>query len=144
MYRGRSEHNIDAKGRLSIPSRFNPADEGLFIVTNFGSCLSGYPLREWEKLEEKLANLPQFDKNVVAFQRYFVASASECTLDKQGRILIPPGLREGAGLEKECVVLGRLNKFEIWSKERWQQEFSNIEQSFDAITGDLSQMGIPL
>lgn len=148
LLRGRYEHTMDTKGRLTIPSRFkselNENQIDPYIVTNFGNCLSVYPMDQWIILEEKLAKLPQFDKSVIAFQRYFIASALECSLDKQGRILIPPYLRKIADIEKDCILLGRLNKFEIWAKEKWEKEFLELKNNFDDITLKMANSGIEL
>lgn len=149
MFRGRFEHTIDDKGRLAIPAKFRQdvlgdSDEGSVIVTNFDRCLSAYPLREWEALETKLASLPQFDPKVVAFQRYFISGATECPIDKAGRILIPQNLRQLAGIERDCIIAGQLKKFEIWSAENWQREFACIADQFGGITETMSGFGVTL
>lgn len=151
MLRGRFENSIDAKGRVSIPTKFksfltkndNDSTEP-FIITNFGQCLVVYAMEQWVEFEEKLAKLPQFDKSVVAFQRYFIASAMECQLDKQGRLLIPSHLRKTAGINKECIILGRLNKFEIWGKETWEKEFNSLTEDFHDISQKVADLGINL
>jgi MraZ protein len=105
MFRGQFEHAIDAKGRTSLPSRFRDvlgaASDLRLILTRavFDRCLHLYPLRGWEELEAKIADMPQFDPNVVAFRRMYLSAAVECELDKQGRILVPPSLREHAELQ---------------------------------------------
>ena len=127
MFRGHFEHAIDAKGRTSLPSRFRDvlvaADEIRLVVTPalFDPCLHAYPIRAWEELEAKIAKLPQFDANVVAFRRRYVSAAVECELDKQGRILVPPSLRDHAGLVKDVLWAGMGTTAELWSKDRWTQ-----------------------
>ena len=127
MFRGHFEHAIDAKGRTSLPSRFrdvlSAANDLRLVVTPalFDPCLHAYPMRAWEDLEAKIAALPQFDTNVVAFRRRYLSAAVECDLDKQGRILVPPSLRDHAGLVKEVLWAGMGQTAELWSRERWSQ-----------------------
>jgi len=146
MFRGRYEHTIDGKGRLSIPSRFREILTDKYtetlILTNFGRCLVAYPLEEWEALERKAAALPQLKKEVKAFQRYFISGAGECPLDGQGRILIPPSLRTCAELERDVVIVGLLRKIEIWSKPRWQEAFSQSQESFEENSDVLAELGL--
>ena len=149
MFLGSFEHSIDDKGRLAIPAKYRNAvcgenQEGSIILTKFGQCLTAYPLEEWQKLGNKIANLPQFNPQVIAFQRYLIAGACECPIDKSGRILIPPTLRAGAFLEKDCTILGQIRKFEIWSTSIWQSELGRISQDIGAITEKMSSFGIQL
>src|SRR3989339_692595 len=119
MFRGRYIHTIDDKGRVSIPSKFRELlssqfDERL-IITNFDGCLWGYTYPEWQKIEEKVAALPQFKPEVKALQRVFISAATECVIDKPGRIMIPQTLREYAGIPKELVFVGMTKRIEIWA-----------------------------
>lgn len=148
MFRGKFEHNIDEKGRVAIPAKFrervlNSGSHSL-IVTIFDSCLAVYTAEEWKKLETKMAQLEQLDPNVRAFLRYFIAGAMECPLDKSGRILLPSNLREFAGIEKDCVIVGQLTKFEIWNKQRWDNVFTTITNDFNSLTSTLSKLGMNL
>jgi MraZ protein len=145
MFRGHFEHAIDAKGRTSIPSRFRDVltaeNDARLIVTPalFDPCLHVHPMRAWEDLEAKIANLPQFDPNVVAFRRRYISAAVECEIDKQGRILIPPALREHAGLQKDVLWAGMGQTIELWAKERWNraQEMSEAElQAFKTVIAE--------
>ena len=126
MFRGQFEHAIDAKGRTSLPSRYRDAltaDNDLRVVITRAideACLHLYPMRGWEELEAKIATMPQFDPNVVAFRRMYLSAAVECEIDKQGRILVPPSLREHAELSKEVVWAGMGRTAELWSSERWK------------------------
>ena len=137
MFRGHYEHAIDAKGRTSIPARFRDqlaaTGDLRLIVTPalFDPCLHVHPMKAWEELEAKIAELPQFDLNVVAFRRKYLSAAVEAELDKVGRILITPMLREHAGLEKEVLWAGMGRTAELWSRERWKkaQEMSEAELS---------------
>lgn len=146
MFRGRFEHTIDPKGRISIPSRFREVlreryDERL-IVTNLDGCLVAYPFKEWEVLEQKASQLSMFKKEVKAFLRFFYSGATECQIDKLGRILIPPVLRDYAKLEKEVVLVGALKKIEIWSKGRWDRVIAKSPEDFDDISDVLAGLGL--
>ena len=145
MFRGRYEHTIDPKGRVSIPVKFREFlgkkyDERL-VITNFDGCLVAYPYEEWIQLEEKASSLSMVKKETRSFMRFFYSSAIECTLDKQGRILIPQTLREYAALDKEIVLVGQLKKIEIWSKKRWSEQIAKAHEEFDRISDVLSELG---
>ena len=141
MFMGEYNHTIDAKGRLIIPAKFREALGEEFILTRgLDGCLSIYPMDEWKSFEEKLKALPLTDKNARAFLRFFVAGATSCELDRQGRILVPSTLREFAGLEKEVVLTGSLTRIEIWSKEKWLEN-SNYDD-MDSIAASMQKMGI--
>ena len=141
MFMGEYNHTIDAKGRLIIPAKFRETLGEEFILTKgLDGCLSIYPMDEWESFEEKLKALPLTDKNARAFLRFFVAGATSCELDRQGRILVPSTLREFAGLEKEVVLTGSLTRIEIWSKEKWLEN-SNYDD-MDSIAASMQKMGI--
>jgi MraZ protein len=146
MFRGRSIHTLDAKGRIRIPTRFRDIlktrYEDRFIITNLDRCLVAYPLQEWEIIEEKLGSLSLVRQDVKAFQRFFISGATECSFDKQGRVLIPQTLREHASLEREVVLAGMLRSFEIWSKDYWDQEIKTAHDNFSQITTTLAELGI--
>ncbi len=138
MFRGRYEHTIDSKGRISIPVKFrdvlNGKDTNGLIVTNeFDGCLVAYPINEWKIVEEKISSFPDIRKEIKAYQRFFISGAVECPIDKQGRILIPPILRDYAVLTKDVVFVGMLNKFEIWSRENWKAIPDNMEEIREAL-----------
>ncbi|MGD0625498.1 MAG: division/cell wall cluster transcriptional repressor MraZ [Thermodesulfobacteriota bacterium] len=146
MFRGRFEHTIDSKGRVSIPAKFRELlaekyDERL-ILTNFDRCLVAYPYEEWRVVEEKVGSLSMVKKEVRAFQRFFISGASECPIDKLGRILIPPTLRGYAQLERNVVFNGMLKRFEVWSKDRWQEEIKRSEENFEGMSEALADLGI--
>ncbi|MDH3974733.1 MAG: division/cell wall cluster transcriptional repressor MraZ [Deltaproteobacteria bacterium] len=146
MFRGRFEITIDDKGRINIPSRFRDTfreryDDRL-IITNFDNCLVAYPYTEWVELENKASRLSMVKREAKAFLRFFISGATECAMDKQGRILIPPVLREYAALEKEIIVAGMLNKIEIWSRVRWEEELKISQDNFDDMAEVLSELGI--
>jgi MraZ protein len=144
MFRGSYEHSVDSKGRVSVPSRFRDIlaerYEGKLVLTmDFDKCVMAYPLEEWERVEEKIKALPQSQKEVKDYMRYVFSNAAECELDKQGRILIPPSLREGARINKNVMVVGMLSKMEIWDKVAWDARKS---QTGDKIGEVLSTLGL--
>ena len=141
MFMGEYNHIIDAKGRLIIPARFRELLGEEFILTKgLDGCLSIYPMDAWEAFETKLRALPLTNKNARTFTRFFVAGATNCELDRQGRILVPQTLREFAGLEKEVVLTGNLDRIEIWSKEKWSENC--IYDDMDSIAESMQDMGI--
>lgn len=147
MFRGRYEHTIDAKGRLSIPSKFREVlvanyDDERLIVTNFDQCLWAYPVREWKAVEDKVSALPQFKPEVKALQRFFISAASECPVDPNGRIIIPTTLRKYADLNQDVVLVGMTKRFEIWSKEKWQKVFEQAERDLSSIGEKLADLGL--
>ena len=125
MFRGQFTHSVDAKGRISLPSRFREVvlarGDGHLIVTPapFDPCLHVYPLSSWEEFENKVSELPSLDPNIVRFRRLYVSAAVECELDKANRILVPPHLRDQAGLSKEALWAGMGRLLELWSKPRF-------------------------
>lgn len=146
MFRGRFHHQTDTKGRLSVPSRFRELlasnyDERV-IVTNFDQCLWAYPVPEWQELERKVALLPQFKEEVKALERVFISAAVECPIDKQGRILIPPSLREYAAIGRDVVIVGMTKRFEIWARERWDVVFSSAQQKLEGLGDKLAELGL--
>lgn len=138
MFMGEYHHNIDVKGRLIVPAKFRDLLGETFVLTRgLDQCLFGYPLDEWKLIEEKLKGLPLTKKDARAFTRFFFSGATECEIDKQGRINIATPLTQYAKLEKECVVLGVSNRIEIWSKDIWEEYFAQSEESFADIAENM-------
>ena len=138
MFMGEYQHTIDDKGRMIIPSKFRDALGASFIITRgLDNCLFVYPRSEWEVLEQKLKALPLMKADARAFTRFFFSGATECELDKQGRVNIPNNLLQYSKLDKDCVVLGVSNRVEIWSKETWENYFDQSEESFNEIAEKL-------
>lgn len=138
MFMGEYNHTIDAKGRVIIPSRLRESLGEEFVVTKgLDGCLFAYPKEEWSVFEEKLGALPLTNSNARKFSRFFLAGAAMAEVDKQGRILIPPVLREFAALEKEVVLVGVSRRVEIWSRERWETEstFDDVEEIAEHMEG---------
>ncbi|MBU9712413.1 division/cell wall cluster transcriptional repressor MraZ [Evansella tamaricis] len=134
MFMGEYHHTIDEKGRMIIPAKFREELGSTFVVTRgMDKCLFVYPEKEWRQLEQKLKSLPFTKKDARAFTRFFFSGATECELDKQGRVNIAQTLRSYAILEKECVVIGVSNRVEIWSKGIWEEYFAESEDSFAEI-----------
>jgi len=145
VFRGTYEHTIDPKGRLSIPSRYREELAARSITTLVLSeadhCIWAFPLDAWEELEERLRRHPQLSperRNVV---RVLVASAKECPVDRAGRTLVPPELRDFAGLKRDVVIAGALEGFEIWSRDRWAENRQTLRVGFDDMTRKLSEQG---
>jgi MraZ protein len=146
VFRGRYEHAIDAKGRVNIPSKFREIltekyDDRL-VITNFDHCLLAFPFEEWSVVEQKAYNLSLVKKEAKTFLRFFYSSAMDCIIDKQGRLLIPPTLREYADLQKDIVLVGEGRKIEIWAKERWSEVVQRAQEEFDQISDTLAGLGL--
>ena len=143
MFMGEFQHSIDAKGRLIIPAKFRKKLGENFVVTRgLDGCLFGYPQDEWEKLEAKLNEMPLAKKDARLFVRFFYSAATECELDKQGRINIPQSLRQHANLEKSCVIVGVSNRIEIWDETRWQAFTDAAEENFDEFAESMIDFGL--
>ena len=124
MLRGATKVTLDAKGRLAIPTRYRErialrCDGQLVATVDKDYCLLLYPLPDWEEIERKLMRLPSLDKRARRLQRLMVGHATEVDVDGHGRILLSRELREFAGLERQAVLLGQGNRFELWDEERW-------------------------
>jgi MraZ protein len=131
VLRGVSSINLDAKGRLAIPTRYRAelqeSCERQMVVTvavdgqcvGERGCLWLYPLPEWEKLELTISKLPSLNKTAVRLRRFLIGNASECEMDGQGRLLLPEKLRTFSEMDKKIVLVGQLNKFEIWNDVAW-------------------------
>ena len=140
MFMGEYDHTIDVKGRVIIPSRFREDLSGEFVITaGLDGCLFVYPMVEWERFIDELKRLPG-SKEVRQLQRYFMAGAAACDMDKQGRVLIPNKLREHGEIEKDVVLVGVINKIEIWSQERWNS--NNNYEDVDQIAEKMAEFGL--
>lgn len=138
MFMGEYQHSVDDKGRLIVPAKFRDQLGASFIATRgLDNCLFIYPQSEWAILEQKLKSLPLMKSDARAFTRFFFSGATECELDKQGRINIPQNLREYAKLEKDCIVLGVSNRVEVWSKSTWEAYYQQSEETFNEIAEKL-------
>lgn len=131
MFLGEYNHTIDDKGRVIIPARFRPdLATGLVVTRGLDGCLALYSNAAWEALAEQVNALPITDRRARDFRRFVFGSATEATLDRQGRALIPAYLREYAGIDSEVTVVGMNTYIEIWNPKTWQamrQEVENDE-----------------
>ena len=142
MLMGEYQHNIDSKGRLIVPSKLRESLGDKFVVTRgMDGCLFGYPMEEWAILEEKMKDMPLSKKDARTFVRFFYSAATECEIDKQGRINVPVNLRKYAQLEKPCIIIGVSNRIEIWSEERWNEFSQDAEENFDDIAETMIDFG---
>lgn len=143
MFIGEYQHILDPKGRVIMPSKFRDDLGEKFVVTKgLDNCLFVYPLDEWQELERKLRTLPLTSKDARAFTRFFFSGASECELDKQGRILIPANLREYATLDKDLVIIGVSSRVEIWSKGKWDEYNDDDNLDHQSIVEKMAELGI--
>jgi MraZ protein len=143
MFRGASKVTLDSKGRLAIPSKYRERlvarCEGQLVVTvDKDHCLLVYPLPDWEEVQRKLDRLPSFDKSAREIQRLMVGYATDIDLDSHGRILLSKALCEFADLDKQAILIGQGNKFELWDEERWNQRRDAWRSSDDSNGADLS------
>ena len=136
---------MNGQGRTSIPAKLREelaaAGEDRLIITNLEECLVAYSPTSWKEEIERLEKLPRASTQYIEYVRFFVSGAQECPIDKQGRILIPPNLREHAGLKKDIVMVGAVKTIEIWSRERWEAEFAKSRDSFAANRQRLAEQG---
>lgn len=141
MFMGEYNHTIDTKGRLIVPAKFREELGDMFVITKgLDGCLCVYTNDEWAAFEEKLRSLPVTNKNARKMTRFFMAGASTCEVDKQGRILVPAVLREFAELEKEVVLVGVASRVEIWSKDKWDE--SCTYDDMEDIAESMEELGI--
>lgn len=153
MFRGISSISLDAKGRIAIPTRYRDdlqdcCDRQLVVTVGVNEkcmgergCLWLYPLPEWEKLEQTIIKLPTLNKMAGRLKRFLIGNATECEMDTQGRLLLPEKLREFAGMDKHIILVGQLNKFEIWNEQAWQaKEQDWLDSDDDEGMADLSAM----
>jgi MraZ protein len=148
MFRGSSNHTIDAKGRIIVPSRFREdirkgGGDGL-IVSRMDHCLVAYPYDKWEEIETRILQLAEKNDYMRRFRRVFIGGAFECTIDKQERILVPQPLRQYAELDKDIVLVGVLDHFEVWSRDNWEQENMDLEQNLqkEDFRNEIAKLGL--
>ncbi len=146
VFRGQHHHTIDEKGRIIFPANFRKiftdhCDNHMFI-TNWDGCLIVFPYAEWRNIEEEISKKRILDKKFRDFQRFFMSGAVDCTLDSQGRVLIPPALRSYAGLEKDIILVGMLKNIEIWHKDRFEQRVKTASEEIDKDNDIAANLGI--
>jgi MraZ protein len=146
MFLGRYEHTVDSKGRVSIPMKFREVltdqyEEKLIVTADLDQCLAVYPVSEWQRLQEKAQNLPTMQKEVRDWLRFSYSYATECPLDRQGRILLTTPLRDYARLNKAIVMLGLSKKIEIWDPKRLREKEAQLPKNFEKIGEALAGLG---
>ena len=133
---------------MIIPSRFRDViqagGEEALMMTSMDGALVAYPLSEWRNIENRIMALAEKSEAMRRFRRVFVGGAFECTYDKQGRVLVPPSLREQARLEKEIVLVGVLDHFEIWAQDKWEKEKQRMEIDMqnEEVRNEISRLGL--
>jgi MraZ protein len=148
MFRGSSFHTIDGKGRIIVPARFRDiiqaSGSDALMISGMDLGLVAYTLPEWHKIEARILSLVEKSESMRRFRRVFIGGAYECLCDKQERILIPPSLRQYAELDKEIVVVGVLDHFEIWSRETWDKENLKMEADMkkEDVRNEIARLGL--
>ena len=148
MFRGNSFHTLDEKGRLIVPARFRnvlgQSNVDGIMASKMDGAIFCYTFEQWQEIEQRILNLATKSEHMRRFRRIFIGGAFECLLDKQARILIPPALREDAGLNKEIALVGVLDHFEIWSRENWAQEGAKLEKDLkdEAVRNEIEALGL--
>lgn len=142
-FRGRSVHAIDEKGRLIIPAGYRvqlAQSEEPPMLTNREACLGLYPSEVWNEVEQRLMDLSPLDPDAERLIRFMMSGATPCTLDKQGRILVPPTLREYAGLEREVMIAGVGPMLELWDKARFDEDLRQIQANYHEISSSVAKL----
>ena len=141
MFIGEYQHNLDAKGRIIIPSRFRDELNTNFILTRgLDGCLTIYSLEQWEKMFVEINKLPTTKKAARQYVRMLTSTATECVLDNQGRIQIPSFLSKPVNIQKECVVIGANDHIEIWDKATWDNYYLEASENFEDVAENLSDL----
>ena len=141
MFIGEYHHNLDSKGRIIVPSKFREELHTTFILTRgLDGCLTIYSLKQWEKLFEEVNKLPTTKKAARQYVRMLTSTATECTLDSQGRIQVPQFLSKPVNITKECVVIGANDHIEIWDKNAWESYYVDASNSFEEVAENLSEL----
>ena len=145
-FRGRSAARLDAKGRLRIPAKFREVLQNNYtdalIISQYGECLVAYPPEKWDEMEAKTLELSQVRHEHRSFVRLFISGAEICEFDNQGRILIPPLLREDAHLDQEVIIVGMLANFEIWNKTTYDLQVMRDKQNEQKIMETIATSGL--
>ena len=143
MFMGKYQNSIDAKNRMIVPSKYREELGYKCVLTKgIDKCLYIYPMSEWERFMTKLSALPSSDMNARAFVRHFYANAVECEVDRQGRLTLPQELRDYAGIDKELVTIGILDKIEIWSRAEWENAEDGPQLAPEDIAQKMAEYGI--
>jgi MraZ protein len=143
VFLGEFSHTLDEKGRLTIPAKFRDELAGGLVVTRgIDRCLSVYPRQVWDGLADQIAKLPISQRSARNFGRLMFSGAADFIPDRQGRVLIPQGLRDYAGLDSEAIIIGLHDRLEIWNPGSWTNVKSNVEEDPESIAEQLQELGI--
>jgi MraZ protein len=143
MFRGQFDHAIDDKGRLSIPAKLRESlgKEKTLILTSFDAFITVFPPKTWRTIEDRIRANPTFKRDMRDFLRIVYSSAEDVAIDPQGRILIPPGMRQRAGITREVVIIGVMDQIEIWDKARWAAKVA-MAPSPEDLSAKLGELGV--
>ena len=143
MFLGEYEHTIDDKGRLTIPAKFRDELQGGVVITRgLDRCLWAYPRSEWETVADKIAKMPTTNSAARDFARFMFSSAFDSIPDRQGRVIIPQNLRQYAEIGSETVIIGVMNRLEIWNPGRWAEVFARVEEDPEAIVAGFANLDL--
>lgn len=143
MFYGEFQHTLDPKGRMIIPAAYREELKGKFMIAKgLEQCLFIFSMPQWNSLVDKLQTLPLSNTSARDFNRYFFSSAAECEMDGQSRILISPGLRKYAGLEKDIAIIGVGSRVEVWDKTKWESYTQGENLSPENIANTFALLGI--
>ena len=143
MFLGEFSHNLDEKGRLTIPAKFRDELAGGLVVTRgIDRCLSVYPRQVWDGLAEQIAKLPLSQRSARDFGRLIFSGAADFIPDRQGRVLIPQGLRDYAELDSDAIIIGLFDRLEIWNPNNWTKVKASVEEDPESIAEQLQELGI--
>ncbi len=145
-FRSKSEHSLDGKGRLNLPSRFRDVlsqfGSNMLILAPWKEHLRIYPLSEWEIMEDRLMDQVKEQPHLAGFIRMVLSGATDCKTDKQGRLLLPVSLRNEVEMGKEVILTGMRDWIEIWDKSVWENEMESTRKTFDTLDEGLAKLGI--
>ncbi len=147
MFRGRYETKVDNKGRTSLPARFREVlneenEHRLVLASALEPCLIAYPYTEWQVFEKKLTEASIFDPDLARIRRLYISGAAECPVDGHGRILVPPMLREYAGLSQKVIWCGVGEHIELWDLTRWEEAIAEARSNVDGLRTALVGRGL--
>lgn len=143
MFIGEYQHNLDTKGRITMPSKFREELGNTFYITKgMDGCLFVFPEEEWIEMDKKIKGLRLSRKDARGIARLFYAGAIDVSLDKMGRVLLPGNLRQYASLEKEAIIIGVSSRVEIWDKDRWQSYNEDDDFNYDMLTESMADLDI--
>jgi MraZ protein len=147
VLKGHYINSINEKGRLSIPSKFRDilkewGAADLIVTKSIDRCLLVFAPDDWERMEQVAKGLSMVKKEDIVFKRHFVGSAEECSIDAQGRILIPSGLRDYAGLKKKCLLVGIVDRIEIWDQDTYNKGMEEALEDSEKLREGLAKLGL--